>query len=127
MHVAILEEDTYKEPIFKTKKSNLPKNHKLPNGLNTYINAVRAEIVDPKNRNKVDCNLPKEELAALKELVKLERERKIVIKQCEKGAGIMVMGFEDYMKAATEHLKEEMEGKNGNNKPYYKNVDGSTS
>ena len=33
-------EESYKEPIFKTKKSNLPKNHKVPNGLNTFINSV---------------------------------------------------------------------------------------
>ena len=68
--------DNIKEPIFKTKKSNLPKNYKMPNGLRTYISAVRSEIIDPKNRNKVESNLTFEEQQALKDLVKLRREKK---------------------------------------------------
>ena len=110
------------EPIFKAKKNNLPKNYKVPNGLKTYINSVKSEIVDPKNRNKIENNLPAEELKALKELVQLQRERQIIIKQCDKGAGIMIMNFSDYMKAAKEHLEETMEDKNGNTKPYYTKV-----
>ena len=108
--------------IFKQKKNNLPRNHKVPNGLKTYLGAVKSEIVDPKNRNKVECNLPPEELNALKELVKLQKERKIVIKQCDKGAGIMVVNFEDYIKTANEHLAETLKDGEGNEKPYYKKV-----
>ena len=92
-------EEVNETPIFKTKKSNLPKNSKIPNGLKTYIEAVKFKIVDPKNRKKVECNIPKDELKALKELVRLQRERKIIIKQCDEGAGIMIMNFDYYIKA----------------------------
>ena len=70
---------------------NLPKNYKVPNGVKTYLSAVKSEITDPKNRNKVQNNISKEEINALKDLVRLQRERKIVIKQCDKGAGIFIM------------------------------------
>ena len=114
-----------KEPMFKTKKTNLPKNHKVPNGLRTYLSAVRSKIVDPKNRHKIESDIPKEELNALNALVKLQRDRKIVIKQCDKGAGVIILNFEDYMKAANEHLKEKIKDKDGNEKPYYKQVNES--
>ena len=60
--------------------------------------------MDPKNRNKEECNLPVEEIGALKELIKLQRERLIMIKPCDKGAGIMILNFNDYMKSWYEHM-----------------------
>ena len=42
--------------------------------------------MDPCTRNKEKCNLPPQELAALKEIIILQKERKIVIKVAEKGA-----------------------------------------
>ena len=114
-----------KEPIFKTQKSNLPKNNKVLNELNTFINSVKAEIINPKNRLKVSCNQLGEEIAALRDLVKLEREKKIVMKQCNRGAGIMIIDYKDFRKAATEHPEEKMEDKDGHPKPYYKKVDNS--
>ena len=89
----------------------------MPNGLKTYLGAVKSEIVDPKNRKKSMCNLPPEEMSALKGLIKLQRERQIVIKQCDKGAGIMMMDFEDYIKAAKDHLEETIEDEDGKKKP----------
>ena len=59
---------------------------------------------------------------ALKDLVKLQKERKIVIKQCDKGAGLIILNFEDYMTAANKHLKETMVDETGKVKPYYKEV-----
>ena len=93
------QEQTYKPPIFKSRKTNFPKNHKSPNGLKTYLGAVKSEIMDPHNRVKVKCNLPEDEIEALMELVKLQKERKITIKQCDKGAGIIVLNFVDYIQA----------------------------
>ena len=116
------DENENKEPIFKTRKTNLPKNSQVPIGLKTYLSSVKSEIVDPKNRRHAKCNLPKNEMEALKELVKVQKERKIVIKQCDKGAGILIINFEDYMKAAKDHLEETMEDAEGNKKPYYKKV-----
>ena len=58
----------YKAPIFKNQKQNLPKNHKTPKGLKTFLTAIKSEIMDQRNRNKEECNLPVDEIAALKEL-----------------------------------------------------------
>ena len=114
--------DDIKEPIFKTKKSNLPKNYKMPNGLRTYVTAVKSEIIDPKNRNKVKSNLTVEEQQALKDLVRLQKEKKYVIKQCDKGAGIIIMDHKDYVKAAEKHLHETIVDAKGNKKPLYTKV-----
>ena len=75
------ETESYTPPIFKEEKTNLPKNHKTPEGLKIMLGAVRSEIVDPRNRNKVERNIPKELLDALTELIKLQRMRQIIIKK----------------------------------------------
>ena len=77
--------------------------------------------MDPHNRNKVKSNISQEETEALKQLVKLQRERQIVIKPCDKGAGIIILDFEEYRRAALEHLNAKtITGDN-----YYKKVDES--
>ena len=53
--------------IFKSNKSNLPRNYKTPEGLKTYLNSIKSEIMDHKNRNNVQCNLPQDEIIAMKE------------------------------------------------------------
>ena len=115
-------EEEYDKPMFKTHKTNLPANYKVPNGLKTYLSSVKSEVVDPKNRNKVKCSLPEDELEALKELVKLQKDKKIIIKQCDKGAGIIVLNYEDYINACNKHLKESMKDHDGTIKQYYKKV-----
>ena len=109
----------YEPPIFKTTKNNMPKNHSTPEGLKVFLTSLKSEITDPKNRNREECNLPVDELNALKELITLQKDRVIVIKACDKGAGIMILNFNDYMKACYEHLWS----KTKDNKPYYKEVD----
>ena len=44
------------------------------------------------------------------------------LKQCDKGAGLVILNFQDYMKSAEEHLAETMESEEGIQKPYYKEV-----
>ena len=111
-----------KETIFKTKKRNMPRNYTSPQGLQTFIGAVKSEIMDPRNRNKVPCNIPQEEICALKELIRLQRDRKIVIKACDKGAGIIILNFEDYLKACYNHLGSEQAQPEGPSKPFYTEV-----
>lgn len=79
--------------------------------------------MDHETRVKQKSNLPDEEMKALKELITLQKERKITIKKCDKGAGIMILDFEIYMKSCVEHLEEKQENENGETKPYYKKVD----
>ena len=114
-------ENTYKPPLFKSKKNNLPKNHRSPNGLKTFLGAIKSEIQDPQKRNKVKCNLPDDEIKALGELIRLQKERKITIKPCVKRAGIIVLNFEDYVQACNTHLKQTLQ-----EKQYYSKVDNNT-
>ena len=37
--------------IFKSNKSNLPRNYETPEGLKTYLNSIKSEIMDHRNRN----------------------------------------------------------------------------
>ena len=82
--------------------------------------------MDPRNRNNVKCNLPPDELQALKELVWLQKERKIIIKPCDKGAGLMILNFNDYMQACYDHLYSSQSDEKGNCQRYYKQVDYSS-
>ena len=53
--------------------------------MHDFLAAVKSEIIDPKNRHKVANNLLIEEKEALNILVRLQKERRIVIKPCDKG------------------------------------------
>ena len=113
------DEEERKEPIFPTHKTNMPKNYTVPEGLKVFLNSVKSEITDPKNRNKEECNLPVDEINALKQLIQLQKDRKIVIKACDKGAGIIILNYNTYMKACYEHLLSKTE----DDIPYYSKVD----
>ena len=41
-----------------------------------FLGAVKSEILDPRNKNKLKFNIPPEEVAALKELIKLKKNVK---------------------------------------------------
>ena len=69
--------------------------------------AVKSDKIDPKNRRKVEPNISKAKVEALKALINLQRDRTIVIKPCDEGRGIILLDFEDYMKACTVHLESE--------------------
>ena len=88
-------EDEYVPPIFKSNKTNLPHNHPTPHPLKVFLNGVRSEIQDPLNRNNVKPNLSPEELNAVDELEKLQKDRKIMIKPCDKGAGVIILDFDE--------------------------------
>ena len=77
------------EQIFRTKKTNRPKNYSVPEGLKIFLSSIKSEIQDPRNRNQALPNLPDDEIEAMKQLIQLQRERKIVVKASDKGAGIM--------------------------------------
>ena len=111
-----------KLPIFKSNKSNLPQKYTIPEGLKIYLNSVKSEILDPRNRNQTKCNLPPQEIQAIKDLIRLQREGTIIIKACDKGAGIIILDYQEYMKACYDHLLSVQTYENGDTKPYYKKV-----
>ena len=111
----------YKAPIFKTEKNNLPKKYKTPNSLKAFLSSVKSDLTDPLNRNKCDPNVTSDEYKALKELSKLQSERKIVIKPCDKGAGLIILNFDEYVRACQSHLDMILENDN-EHLPYYEKV-----
>ena len=115
-------EESCKPPLFKTQKRNLSKNYTTPKELKTYLSSVKSEITDPRNRNNIECNVPVEEVAALKELIRLQRERVILVKACDKGAGIIILDFNIYLKACYDHLLEKQICKGGQESNYYVKV-----
>ena len=84
-------DNDFKAKVFKTQKTNMPKNYKTPEGLKTFLGSIKSEIMDHRNRNNVPSNLPQSEILAMKELIKLQKEKTIVIKPCDKGAGIIIL------------------------------------
>ena len=88
----------------KKTKTNLPTKHPTPAGLRVFLNAVKSEIEDPENRNRCRPNLPPDELKALDQLIQLQKNRIITIKPCDKGAGIIILDFAEYMRACNAHL-----------------------
>ncbi len=89
-------DQTWVPPVFPKEKSNLPPKGGKP--LSDFLTGVRNELLGTK-LNRIRPNVPKEELEALNELTKLQKECKIIIKPCDKGAGIIVCDFEKYVKA----------------------------
>ena len=79
--------------------------------------------MDHRNRNNVPSNLPQMEIQAMKELIKLQKEKTIVIKPCDKGAGIIILDYDMYMRACYEHLNAEKDMGDGEVNKYYLMVD----
>ena len=112
------ENQEFSEPIFKTEKTNMPKNYSSPEGLKIFLSSIKSEILDPRNRNNIKRNITQEELLALKELQQLQQDKKIVIRACDKGAGLIILNFDDYIKSCYEHLTSYQ----SIDKPYYSQV-----
>ena len=114
-------DEPYIPPLFKKQKTNRPKNPSQ--SLKTFIKSVKSELQDPQNRNIARPNIPAEEMAGLKELIQLQRDRVITVKPCDKGAGIIILSFEAYMDSCYKHLNSVQLQPDGTYKRYYKPVD----
>ena len=112
-------------PIFKKTKKNLPRKYTIPSGFKNCMSSIKSELLDPKSRNIIERNIPKEEVNALHELIQLQKEKKIIIKQCDKGAGILILNYEDYIEACYNHLNLEVKTKSGEAINYYEKVNDS--
>ena len=115
------DDNNKKKPIFKIQKNNFP-NFKASESLKSFLASIKSELMDPLNRKQVPPNLSKEEYEALTTLSKLQKEKKIIIKQCDKGAGIIVLNYNDYIDSCNEHLSiSKVEGTEM--RDYYEKVD----
>ena len=57
------------------------------------------------------------------ELIQLQKGHIITIKPCDKGAGIIVCNFEDYVNSCYQHLNSKQKQADGSEKPFYSMVD----
>ena len=119
------EDSINKERIFKINKNNSPKNHKTPDDLKVYLEAAKWELIDNKNRIKTERNMPSEEVKAIKELIQLQKDRLITIKPCNKGAGIIILDFQEYLRACTDHLNSKQLQTNRESVIHYEKVNSS--
>ena len=83
---------------------------------------IIKELSDPLNRNESRPNLPKSELLALKQLIDLQNKRIITIKPCDKGAGLIILNFDEYLASCHNHLGAKQQQEDGSFKNYYSEV-----
>ena len=109
--------------MFRAEKNNLPKNYSVPQDLKTFLGAIKSEILDQSNRNYVPCNIPEDEIVALKELIRLQRDWIITIKPCDKGAGVIIIDFNEYLRASYMPISSKQKQPDGTFKYRYELVD----
>ena len=115
----------YKAPLFKTEKTNVPRNHPQPRALEVFHHSVENFISDKSNWNRKllnpkRSNISDGEFNALNELIDLQKNRVIVIKPADKGAGICILNFWDYVDSCHKHLSSVQPQPSGPPLPYYK-------
>ena len=49
----------------------------------------------------MECHISQGELEALKQWQKLQRDKQIIIRACDKGTGVMILDFDEYLKLVT--------------------------
>ena len=84
---------------------------------------MRSELRDPANRNIARPNLPAVEKRALEVLINLQKTKQIVIKPCDKGAGIIILDYEEYVRACKSHLESKQTQPDGSLRSYYRTAD----
>ena len=109
--------DDWKKQLFRKDKATVPTD--TSKTLLAYLSGIRSEFIGT-SLNKTFPNIPTDEAEALVELIDLQKNRIIVIKPCDKGAGIIICNFSDYIESCTAHLNSKTEKTNEN---YYKIID----
>jgi hypothetical protein len=104
-----------KPEMFKTEKTNLPP--KSSQTLQNFLTGIKSEMMGTAP-NKSRPNISVSESEALKSLINLQKTCQIVIKPCDKGAGIFICNFKDYIKHCEDHLTSTTE----NGQRYYKEI-----
>ena len=111
------EEDTQPRDLFKQKKFNLPQAKTHP-AISDYLGGLRSDILG-SIKKKVNPNIAEEEMQAIKELQKAQKEGKIIIKPADKAGGITLMEKSDYVTALEKQLKSVHTNNDGTCKNYY--------
>ena len=111
------EGDQGPKDLFKKKKFNLPQT-KSPTALSDYLGGLRSDILG-SCKTKVPPNISKDEMEAINDLKRAQKEGLIVIKPADKSGGICVMDKSDYVKALEKQLKSVHENEDGTTTPFY--------
>jgi hypothetical protein len=105
----------YIPPIFHQEKSNLPPKGSAP--ISNFLISVKSELTGT-HLNKIRSNIPKDESEALKTLINLQKTRIIVIKPCDKGAGIIICNYKDYVNSC----ESDLGSKSPKGEPHYSKI-----
>lgn len=119
-------DSNYTPPLFHKEKTNLPSGPRTK-PLMCFLNTVSSNIRDKSNWNKhlIDptrTNISKDEEKALNQLILLQKQQRIVIKQCDKGGGISIMDFDKYVVECRKHLNSVQLQGHSPPLPYYKHA-----
>lgn len=90
------------EALVRNKKGTVPQQNRDRN-LENYIDCLKKEAESNNTVNPVKSNISKEEFKALKEL---QNDNSIVIKQSDKGGGIIIMDAEHYQQMVYDQLND---------------------
>ena len=90
--------------IFRGKENNFPRNYNPPDSLKAFLGSVKYDLMDPSSRKRVPSNLNIEEQQGLYDLIELQKNGVLTLKQCDKGAGIIILNNEAYLKSCYDHL-----------------------
>ena len=112
---------TYVKKPWKPVSTNLPTNAAAPE-LNTFINGS-LNCVLGSDLNKIHVNLPEREQRAMKQLISLQKDRKIVIKACDKTGGSAVMNTCDYVDSMNTILNATHKDPDGTEHKYFEQLD----
>ena len=114
----------YIPPIFRKEKANLPPGP-APKPLQAFLNTVSTNIRSKSSWNKhlIDPtrkNISKDEERALNQLISYQKQQRIVIKPADKGAGICIIDYDDYVIDCRTHLASKQNQANGPPLPFYR-------
>ena len=82
-----------------------------------FLTGIRSATLGTKF-NKSNPNISTEEEKALAKLIELQKTCQIIIKPCDKGAGIIVCDYVDYAESCSNHLNSKAE----NGEPHYRRI-----
>ena len=89
-------------PLFPKVKVTLP-----PKGskeVQNFLTSTKSDILG-SDFNKIKSNISPEEQVALTELIDLQKRCQIVIKPCDKGAGIIICDYVKYWESCNNYLQ----------------------